>query len=249
MLTAANNEMLTRVGPGTPMGNLMRNTGFPPVCPRNSRPTASRCGCMLLGEQLHRLPRHATAEVGVMEHRCPHRCASLFFGRNEGGGLRCVYHGWKFDVEGNCLDMPNVPPRQDFKRPRQGQGLPGGRARGLHLDLHGRARRGAAAAQRRGADAARGGAPHARAQRECNWLQSLEGDIDTSHFGFLHVGGAQGRRTSTRPPSTAGRVGERAPDYQVDGDRVGHDVRRVPAGRARHLLLPLCALPVPVHHA
>jgi phenylpropionate dioxygenase-like ring-hydroxylating dioxygenase large terminal subunit len=50
-----------------------------------------------------------------MEHRCPQRCASLFFGRNEEGGLRCIYHGWKFDVEGNCLDMPNVPAAQDFK--------------------------------------------------------------------------------------------------------------------------------------
>ena len=44
-----------------------------------------------------------------MDHRCPHRCASLFLGRNEQGGLRCIYHGWKFDVAGNCLDMPNVP--------------------------------------------------------------------------------------------------------------------------------------------
>ena len=49
-----------------------------------------------------------------MEHHCPHRCASLFFGRNEDNGLRCIYHGWKFDVDGNCLDMPNVPPHQQF---------------------------------------------------------------------------------------------------------------------------------------
>jgi phthalate 4,5-dioxygenase oxygenase subunit len=50
-----------------------------------------------------------------LDHRCPHRCASLFFGRNEEGGLRCVYHGWKFDTAGNCLDMPNLPADQDFR--------------------------------------------------------------------------------------------------------------------------------------
>ncbi len=50
-----------------------------------------------------------------MDHRCPHRCASLFYGRNEEDGMRCIYHGWKFDVDGNCLDMPNVPPHQVFK--------------------------------------------------------------------------------------------------------------------------------------
>src|SRR3546814_4433558 len=55
----------------------------------------------------HRLPRYL-GPVGVMDHRCPHRCTSLFFGRNEEGGIRCVYHGWKFDADGKCLDMANV---------------------------------------------------------------------------------------------------------------------------------------------
>jgi len=50
-----------------------------------------------------------------MDHRCPHRCASLFLGRNEKGGIRCIYHGWKYDVAGNCLDTPNVSPDQDIK--------------------------------------------------------------------------------------------------------------------------------------
>ena len=69
---------------------------------------------MLLGEKLIAF-RDTAGRVGVMDHRCPHRCASLFLGRNEEGGIRCIYHGWKFDVAGNCLDMPNVPPHQDFK--------------------------------------------------------------------------------------------------------------------------------------
>jgi phthalate 4,5-dioxygenase oxygenase subunit len=69
---------------------------------------------MLLGEKLIAF-RDSAGRVGVMDHRCPHRCASLFLGRNEEGGIRCVYHGWKYDVAGNCVDMPSVPPHQDFK--------------------------------------------------------------------------------------------------------------------------------------
>ena len=70
---------------------------------------------MLLGEKLIAF-RDTPGRVGVMDHRCPHRCASLFYGRNEASGIRCVYHGWKFDVDGNCLDMPNLPPEQEFKQ-------------------------------------------------------------------------------------------------------------------------------------
>src|SRR5947199_2592569 len=63
---------------------------------------------MLLGEKLIAF-RDSSGRVGVMDHRCPHRCASLFFGRNEENGIRCIYHGWKYDVEGRCVEMPNVP--------------------------------------------------------------------------------------------------------------------------------------------
>jgi phenylpropionate dioxygenase-like ring-hydroxylating dioxygenase large terminal subunit len=77
MLKQEDNELITRVGPGTPMGNLI---AF----------------------------RDSTGKVGLLANNCPHRGASLFFGRNEQAGLRCVYHGWKFDTAGNCIDMPNL---------------------------------------------------------------------------------------------------------------------------------------------
>ncbi len=70
---------------------------------------------MLLGEKLIAF-RDQAGRVGVMDHRCPHRCASLFYGRNEPGGMRCVYHGWQFDADGNCIDMPNLTPEQDFRQ-------------------------------------------------------------------------------------------------------------------------------------
>src|SRR5471032_224539 len=107
MLTTAANDMLTRVGPGTPMGNLMREYWIPACLSSELKADGEPMRLMLLGEQLIAF-RDTDGRVGVMEHRCPHRCASLFFGRNEECGLRCVYHGWKFDVEGNCVDLPNA---------------------------------------------------------------------------------------------------------------------------------------------
>ena len=114
MLTAAANEMLTHVGPGTPMGNLMREYWIPACLSSELKADGEPMRLMLLGEQLIAF-RDTDGRVGIMEHRCPHRCASLFFGRNEEGGLRCLYHGWKFDTSGQCIDMPSVPSQQDFK--------------------------------------------------------------------------------------------------------------------------------------
>src|SRR5260370_26567180 len=69
---------------------------------------------LLLGEKLIAF-RDSNGKVGLLANHCPHRGASLFFGRNEEAGLRCVYHGWKFDVEGNCIDIPNEPAESDFR--------------------------------------------------------------------------------------------------------------------------------------
>ena len=73
---------------------------------------------MLLGEKLIAF-RDTEGRVGVMDHRCPHRCASLFLGRNEEGGIRCIYHGWKYDVAGNCIDMASVVGRFRDSRPNE----------------------------------------------------------------------------------------------------------------------------------
>jgi phthalate 4,5-dioxygenase len=114
MLSVSENEQLTRVGPGTPMGDLMRQYWIPACLSSELEADGEPMRLLLLGEQLIAF-RDSAGRIGIMEHRCPHRCASLFFGRNEENGLRCVYHGWKFDVEGNCVDMPNVRPARDFK--------------------------------------------------------------------------------------------------------------------------------------
>ena len=109
MLSQADNERLTRVGPGTPMGNLFRRYWLPAllaeeVPERDGPPKRVR----LLGEDLIAF-RDSDGVVALISAFCPHRRAPLFFGRNEECGLRCVYHGWKFDRNGDCVDMPSEP--------------------------------------------------------------------------------------------------------------------------------------------
>src|SRR5919197_3618882 len=113
MLSQQDNELVTRVGPGTPMGNLMRHFWMPAML-SSEMPTSDSdpVRVMLLGEQLIAF-RDTSGQVGLIQNNCPHRGASLFFGRNEERGIRCVYHGWKFDVAGSCVDMPNEPAESD----------------------------------------------------------------------------------------------------------------------------------------
>ena len=115
MLKQEENELISRVGPGTPMGNFMREYWLPAMLSSElPGPDSDPVRVLLLGEKLIAF-RDTNGKVGLMDHACPHRGASLFFGRNEECGLRCVYHGWKFDADGNCVDMPNEPAESDFK--------------------------------------------------------------------------------------------------------------------------------------
>ena len=195
------------------MGKFMREHWIPACLSTEIVRDGAPLRLMLLGEQLIAF-RDSCGRIGVLDHRCPHRCASLFFGRNEENGLRCVYHGWKFDVDGNCLDMPNVPLAQDFEarirahayRATERSGivyvymgtravappLPGFEALLLpedEIDIRAR-------------------------QRECNWLQALEGDIDTSHFGFLHAGSVKADDID-RANIDRFQVLEKAPDIRT----------------------------------
>src|SRR4030081_568423 len=115
MLKREDNELITRVGPGTPMGNLMREYWVPAMLSSElAQADSDPVRVMLLGEQLIGF-RDSNGQVGLVANNCPHRGASLFFGRNEEAGLRCVYHGWKFDTSGQCVDMPNEPAESDFR--------------------------------------------------------------------------------------------------------------------------------------
>src|ERR687890_447750 len=106
MLSKIDNDAVCRVGPGTPMGQLMRQYWVPALLSRElSGPDSDPVRVLLLGEKLIAF-RDSTGQVGLIQNHCPHRGASLFFGRNEEAGIPRVYHGWKFDVAGNCVDIP-----------------------------------------------------------------------------------------------------------------------------------------------
>ena len=130
MTTAIEGSELIQTGPGSAMGELMRQYWIPAVLSSELASDGAPVRLMLLGEKLIAF-RDSSGKVGVMDHRCPHRGASLFLGRNEEGGIRCIYHGWKFDVAGNCLDMPNVTPQQDFKHKVKAKAYPAVERAGL----------------------------------------------------------------------------------------------------------------------
>jgi nitrite reductase/ring-hydroxylating ferredoxin subunit len=189
VLTQEDNELITRVGPGTPMGNLFREYWLPAMLSEEVPAADSDpVRVLMLGEHLIGF-RDTHGKVGLIQNNCPHRGASLFFGRNEEAGLRCVYHGWKFAVDGTCLDMPNEPAESDFKQKVRAVAYPtqerggivwaylGSRQQPPPLpDLEGNMLPGASAWAY---------------QQEANWFQVLEGHIDTAHVSFLHYGGIQ----------------------------------------------------------
>jgi phthalate 4,5-dioxygenase oxygenase subunit len=187
MLSREDNELLCRVGPGTPMGNLMRQYWVPAALSSElPESDGAPLRVRLLGEDLVAF-RVSSGAVGLIENNCPHRGASLFYGRNEGEGLRCVYHGWKFDVTGRCVDMPSEPPENNFKQKVQAVVYPCVERGGLVWAYLG---------PRQTPPPLPELEPNMSTdcsiqvyQRECNWMQALEGDIDTGHTVFLHLGG------------------------------------------------------------
>jgi phenylpropionate dioxygenase-like ring-hydroxylating dioxygenase large terminal subunit len=214
MLSREDNELVTRVGPGTPMGNLMRQYWVPALLSSElPAPDADPVRVMLLGEQLIAF-RDTNNNVGLVQNNCPHRGASLFFGRNEEAGLRCVYHGWKFATDGTCIDMPNEPAESDFKHKVKAVAYPCQERGGIVWTYMGPRSQPPSLPDLEPNMLDEGDIQLVAIQRECNWLQGLEGDIDTSHLGFLHLGAInpEDTRQGTFAHYT---VNDRAPRYQV----------------------------------
>jgi phthalate 4,5-dioxygenase oxygenase subunit len=192
MLSHEDNEKLTRVGPGTPMGQLMRRYWLPALfSDQLSEPDCPPVRVKLLGENLVAF-RDSESRIGLLDERCPHRTASLFFGRNEECGLRCVYHGWKFDVNGNCIDVPSEPPGNNLAGKIKIKSYPCLEQGGVVWTFMGDANDQPPFPE---LEWTRLPASHRFATRhmqQCNWLQGLEGGFDTSHLSFLHTGTTDG---------------------------------------------------------
>ena len=240
-------DVLTRTGPGTPMGELMRQYWVPAALSYELKPDGTPMRLKLLGEKLVAF-RDTAGRVGIFDHRCPHRCASLFFGRNEEAGLRCVYHGWKYDVDGNCLEMPNLPPQQDFHDKIKAKAYLVKERAGLIWVFMGDRAKAPPLPPFEPNLLAEERLEYRFVQRHCNWLQALEGDLDTSHLGFLHFGGA--RSASTTSTDTRDLIVNRAPEYEIADTDFGlsYGAYRPAEGggtywRIAHFLFPFWAMP------
>ena len=189
MLTAAENKTLTETGAETPMGAVFRRYWTPALLSRELPvPNSGPLRLTLLGEDFIAF-RDSDGEVGIVDARCPHRGANLFFGRNEDCGLRCVYHGWKFDVHGQCIDIPNASHAVAERL------KPNAQIRALQVSEWGDviwAYMGEGEPPKLPQfEFAKVPPSHrfvSKKFQQCNWAQACEGGLDTAHFSFLHAG-------------------------------------------------------------
>ena len=186
MLTRDANELLTQTGPGTPMGDLFRRF-WQPVLLANElpEPDCPPVRIKALSEQLVAF-RDTNGDVGVIDNFCPHRRASLFFGRNEECGLRCVYHGWKYDVNGECVDMPSEPTESNFKEKVKIKSYPARQWGGCIWIYMGPAELMPGLPQFEWCMVPDSHRNVRRWIQESNYMQATEGEIDTSHVSFNH---------------------------------------------------------------
>ena len=186
MLTTAENEFLCNTGPGTPMGNLMRRFWIPALLSEELlEPDCEPVRVTLLSEELVAF-RDTNGVVGLIDNYCPHRRASMFFGRNEECGLRCVYHGWKFDVSGNCVDMPSEPAESNFKDKVKITAYPCVEKGDIVWAFMGPQEVMGELPQMEWMDVPSEYRRIAKLVYECNYIQSIEGEIDTTHAAMLH---------------------------------------------------------------
>jgi phthalate 4,5-dioxygenase oxygenase subunit len=220
VLSDVDNEIMCHVGPGTAMGQLMREYWIPALLSSElDVPDGPPLRTRLLGENLIAF-RNTAGGVGLLQDACPHRGASMFFGRNEEEGLRCVYHGWKFDITGACVDMPSEPAESNFRTKVRTRAYPCVERNGIvwtymgtrsplpelpHLEVN-MLPDGESVAQ--------------KVLRDCNWMQALEGDIDTSHLSFLHLGAVKPEAAIPGSFDYYG-VRDRSPKYDVHETEFG----------------------------
>ncbi len=203
MLSREDNELLCRVGPGTPMGNLLRQYWMPAL-PSSEfpGPDSATKRMRLLGENLVMF-RDSKGRVGALPESCPHRGASLYFGRNEECGLRCAYHGWKFDVDGNCVDMPTEPPGSAFATKVVARAYP---CRDVNhmvwIYMGPREVPPPFPEFEINTLPSENVAEPMIMMEEANWVQNMEGDLDSNHLDWVHS-----KISADAPPPPVGMPG------------------------------------------
>jgi phthalate 4,5-dioxygenase oxygenase subunit len=185
-MRAEQNVFLTRTGPGTPMGELFRCYWLPALLA--SELPAADCPPVrvkLLSERLIAF-RDSQGRLGLIDEFCAHRGVSLWFGRNEEGGLRCAYHGWKYDVSGQCIEIPSEPDNPQLCRRMKLKSYPLVERGGVLWTYMGPPEQQPPLPEHEWATVPAAQRHVSKRWQECNYLQAMEGGIDSSHVSFLH---------------------------------------------------------------
>ena len=188
MLRKEQNDLLTLTGPGTPMGRMFRSYWLPALLsdqlPEND---CAPVRVKLLSERLIAF-RDSEGRYGLMDEFCAHRGVSLWFGRNEACGLRCSYHGWKYDVTGQCVEVPSEPDASGFAKKIRLRSYPLVERGGVLWAYMGDAAAPPPLPEWEFATVPRSQTFASKRWQESNWLQAMEGGIDSSHVSWLHRG-------------------------------------------------------------
>jgi nitrite reductase/ring-hydroxylating ferredoxin subunit len=221
MLRKEQNELLTQIGPATPMGNLFRRYWVPALLaeelPENDGPPIR---VRLLSERLIAF-RDTEGRYGLIDEFCAHRGVSLWFGRNEECGLRCPYHGWKYDVTGQCTDLPSEPESSGFRARTRLQSYPLVERGGILWTYMGPPEHQPPLPEYEFALVPPEHRYVSKRLQYCNWAQALEGGIDSSHVSWLH-------RDALR--SDPLMTGSRGNDYNMTDLQPVFEVSDHPAG-------------------
>jgi phthalate 4,5-dioxygenase len=219
MLTAEENDLLCRVEGDAPMGHLMRRHWIPACLSEEmAEPDGAPMRLRLLGEDLVAF-RDSDGRLGILDEHCPHRRASLALGRNEECGLRCLYHGWKMDVDGNVLEMASEPAESGLAAKVKHKAYPAREAGGFVWAYMGPADEVPEFEPPAFAPVPDAKVSIVKIVVECNWAQVLEGQIDSAHSSTLHssdmrparVDGAKATDSAWLRPST-----DKAPRLQFE---------------------------------
>ena len=206
MLTHEENELVCRTGPGTPMGDLFRRFWLPVALAEEvPGPDCDPVRVEVLSEKLI-LFKDSSGRPGLVDAYCPHRGAPMFYGRNEEDGLRCVYHGWKFDVSGACTDLPNAPEGETFKNKVTIAAYPCVEKAGMIWAYMGPKDKQPPLPAFDWIDLPKGNTYVKKFRLECNYLQAMEGDYDASHATFLHSTLDQNQASNPALRASGGRI-------------------------------------------
>jgi hypothetical protein len=215
MLKKEQNDLVTQTGPGTPMGELFRRYWLPALLAEElPEPDCPPVRLQLLSEKMIAF-RDTQGRLGAIDEFCAHRGVSLWFGRNEENGLRCPYHGWKYDVSGQCVEVPSEPAESGYCNRIKLKNYPLVERGGVIWIYMGPPELQPPLPEWEFATVPASHSFMTKRLQECNWLQALEGGIDSSHVSFLHRGALNSDPLFKGARGNQYNLGDLAPVFDV----------------------------------